>query len=413
MRMTQDNPMRAHSSSSLWQRLMFRVLARISTGYLVIEDGTQTHTFGQPDSTPKARIQVLDPAVYREFVLNGDMGAAEAWVLGLWDTHDLTQIVRLFARNLDALEPHPVLSRLRRVASWLDHALNRNTLNQARANIAAHYDLGNDLFEQFLDPSMMYSSAIFPQPDASLEDAQAHRLQRIGEKLALKPQDHLLEIGTGWGGLAIYMAKHFGCRVTTTTISQKQYQYARAQVEAAGLQDRITLLDQDYRQLTGRYDKLVSLEMIEAVGHEYLDSYFRQCDRLLKPDGLMLLQAITIADQRYEAYRRGVDFIQKYIFPGGALPSVARLTGEVARSTELVLRHLDDFGVDYARTLQHWRERFNRSAPILRERGYDEAFQRLWNYYFSYCEGGFLERNIGVVQMVLTKPEQREVQRIT
>lgn len=408
MRITGNEAVSATETLGFWQRLMFRALEKnIQQGYLVLEQNGQTWAFGDAHSDCRALVEIRDPAVYKEFVLGGGLGAAEAYVLKLWDTHDLTAVVQVFARNLDAIDNNPFLLSFRKVLSWLDHKFNRNTINQSRRNIAAHYDLGNPLFEKFLDPHMMYSAAIYPAAGASLEDAQTFRLHRICQKLDLQPDDHLLEIGTGWGGMAIFAAKHYGCKVTTTTISQQQFDYAKERVAAEGLTDRITLLLQDYRLLEGKYDKLVSLEMIEAVGHEYLSTYFKKCDALLKPHGAMLLQAITIADQRYDYYRKSVDFIQKYIFPGGALPSIARMAHEVSKATQMTVKHLEDFGPHYARTLKDWRERFNRQSEALHDMGYDEAFQRLWNYYFAYCEGGFWERNIGVAQLLLAKPDNR------
>ncbi|WLD59521.1 cyclopropane-fatty-acyl-phospholipid synthase family protein [Salinispirillum sp. LH 10-3-1] len=408
MRITGDQELATSTSTSFWQRLMFRALqSHITEGYLVLEQDGQTWAFGDANSHCRAVVEIRDNAVYKEFVLGGGLGAAEAYVMKLWDTHDLTAVVQVFARNLKALESNKLMVSFRKALSWLDHQFNRNTINQSRRNIAAHYDLGNDLFEKFLDPQMMYSAAMYPAASASLEDAQTFRLHRICQKLDLQPQDHLLEIGTGWGGMAIFAAKHYGCRVTTTTISQQQYDYAARRVAEEGLEDRITLLLQDYRLLTGEYDKLVSLEMIEAVGHEYLSTYFKKCDTLLKPNGAMLLQAITIADQRYDYYRKSVDFIQKYIFPGGALPSISRMANEVSKVTQMTVKHMEDFGPHYARTLKDWRERFNRQSEQLHELGYDESFQRLWNYYFAYCEGGFWERNIGVAQLLLAKPDNR------
>ncbi|TGG95536.1 class I SAM-dependent methyltransferase [Natronospirillum operosum] len=407
MRITGDRAVAAGSAPGIWRRLMFRALEQIEDGYLVIEENGETWAFGNPASDCRASVEIRDPAVYREFVLGGGLGAAEAYVLKLWDSHDLTRVVQVFARNLKTLQRGGPLATLRKTLAWLDHQLNRNTINQARRNIAAHYDLGNDLFEHFLDPSMMYSAAMYPSRDASLEDAQTFRLHRICQKLDLQPDDHLLEIGTGWGGMALFAARHYGCRVTTTTISRQQFDYAQQRVREAGLEDRVTLLMQDYRDLEGEYDKLVSLEMIEAVGHQYLSTYFRKCNDLLKPDGAMLLQAITIADQRYDHYRRNVDFIQKYIFPGGALPSVSQLAGEISRATDMTVKHLEDFGQHYARTLRDWCERFNRNSEQLLNQGYDESFQRLWNYYLAYCEGGFREHNIGVAQLVLAKPQNR------
>jgi cyclopropane-fatty-acyl-phospholipid synthase len=285
--------------------------------------------------------------------------------------------------------------------------MNRNSKEGARRNIAAHYDLGNDFVRLFLDPSMMYSSAIYPHRRASLAEAADYKLQRICEKLQLKASDHLLEIGTGWCCLAIYAARHYGCRVTTTTISREQHDYALAQVQAAGLQDRITLLFDDYRDLNGRYTKLVSVEMIEAVGHEHFAQYFRHCASLLEDDGLMLLQAITMTDQRYEDSRRQVDFIQRYIFPGGSLPSMA-LIGELTRAhTDMNVLHMEDIGQHYARTLKHWREAFETQIDKVRAMNFDERFIRMWRYYLCYCEGGFLERSIGTAQLLLAKPGYR------
>jgi cyclopropane-fatty-acyl-phospholipid synthase len=282
--------------------------------------------------------------------------------------------------------------------------VNRNTLKGSRRNIGAHYDLGNELFELFLDETMMYSCGIFERPESSLKEASEAKLERICRKLQLKASDHVIEIGTGWGGFAIYAAKHFGCRVTTTTISQQQYDYALQRVREAGLEDRITLLFRDYRELEGQFDKLVSIEMIEAVGHEHFDTYFRKCSELLKADGMMLLQSITIADQRYPIAKKSIDFIQRYIFPGGCLPSVAALSDSVARKTDMRIYDLEDIGVHYATTLRIWRERFFARLEEVHRLGYPERFIRMWNYYLSYCEGGFRQQAIGTVQLLLTKP---------
>ena len=287
------------------------------------------------------------------------------------------------------------------------HALRRNSRAGSRRNIAAHYDLGNDFFRLFLDETLMYSAATYEHPQQSLHDAQLARLDRICHRLELKPTDHLLEIGTGWGGLALHAARHFGCRVTTTTISREQWKLARERVCEAGLQDRIEVLCQDYRDLEGRYDKLVSIEMIEAIGHAYYDTYFARCSQLLKPEGAMLLQAITIPDQRYERARRSVDFIQRYIFPGSCIPSVAALTQSIARASDLRVFDLEDIGPHYATTLAHWRENFRANLSRVRALGYDDQFIRMWEYYLCYCEGGFAERALGDVLMLLVKPGNR------
>jgi len=289
------------------------------------------------------------------------------------------------------------------------HAFRRNSRAGARRNIAAHYDLGNDFFRLFLDETMMYSAATFEHPRQSLYDAQVARLDLICQKLELKPTDHLLEIGSGWGGLALHAAQRFGCRVTTTTISREQWRLTRDRVAAAILGDRVDVLCMDYRDLTGTYDKIVSIEMIEAIGHQYYDTYFAKCSELLAPHGAMLLQAITIADQRYERARRSVDFIQRYIFPGSCIPSVAALSSSIARASDLRLFHLDDIGPHYATTLAHWRQNLRANLARVRSLGYGEEFIRMWEYYFCYCEGGFMERVIGDVQMLLVKPGNRRM----
>ena len=289
----------------------------------------------------------------------------------------------------------------------LMHSFNANTRDGSRKNISAHYDLGNEFFELFLDPTMMYSAAMYPGKEATLEQAAVHKLDRMCQKLELGPGDHLLEIGTGWGGMAIHAAKHYGCHVTTTTISKEQFDYAKARVEAEGLSDQITLLLEDYRDLSGQYDKLVSIEMIEAVGHEYYDSYFSKCSELLKPEGLMAIQAITIADQRYDYARKSVDFIQRYIFPGGCLPSNAIIADKVANKTDMQIVNIEDITEHYADTLQDWRQRFFDQLEAVRKQGFDDVFCRMWDFYLAYCEGGFRERAISTGQFVMAKPSYR------
>jgi cyclopropane-fatty-acyl-phospholipid synthase len=299
------------------------------------------------------------------------------------------------------------MARFGGVLLKLAHWYRRNTRAGSQRNIHAHYDLGNELFQLFLDPTMMYSSAVFPRPDASLEEASLHKLDLVCRKLDLRPDDHLLEIGTGWGGLALHAARNFGCRVTTTTISRNQFDFATGRVRGAGLGDRVKVLARDYRDLTGTFDKLVSIEMIEAVGHRFLDGYFRICSERLKPAGRMLLQAIVIADRNFEQARRSVDFIQKYIFPGGALSSCGALLSSVSRTTDLQLAGFQDIGLDYARTLRIWRERFLGRLRDVQRLGYPDDFVRMWEWYLAYCEGGFRERAISAVQVVFDKPECR------
>ncbi len=394
--------------AGLLRRAILRQLRQLRHGQLRLLENGELLQFGNPADALQAEIEVLDPAFWGLVAGNGSVGAGEAYIHGYWHSPDLTAVVRLFVSNLDVLDGlEGGLALFGRPALKALHWLNRNTRKGSRKNIAAHYDLGNALFEQFLDPTMMYSAAMFPAADSSLEQAQLNKLERICQKLDLRPDDHLLEIGTGWGSMALYAATHYGCRVTTTTLSREQYEYTRQRIEAQGLQERITLLLRDYRDLDGQYDKLVSIEMIEAVGHRFLPTYFRQCARLLKPDGLMLLQAITIREQRYEQARHSVDFIQRYIFPGGALPSVGRMLEVIGADTDLNLHHLEDFGLHYARTLRCWHDNFKRAHPNLQQLGYDAAFLRLWEFYLCYCEGGFLERAIGTAQLLLAKPQAR------
>ena len=394
--------------AGLLRRAVLRQLANLRHGLLLVHEGSEVLHFGTPQSSQRAEIRVNDPAVWGLVAGNGSIGAGEAYIHGYWSTPDLTAVVRIFVANLDVLDAmESGLARLGRPLIQGLHWLNRNTRQGSRRNIAAHYDLGNDLFEQFLDPTMMYSAAMFLRGDDSLQQAQLNKLQRICEKLVLQPSDHLLEIGTGWGSMAIYAASQYGCRVTTTTLSSEQYAYTERRIREQGLEDRITLLLEDYRDLVGQYDKLVSIEMIEAVGHRFLPTYFEQCARLLKPEGLMLLQAITIRDQRYEQARQSVDFIQRYIFPGGALPSMHKMLEVISRHTDLNLHHMEDFGLHYARTLRLWRENLSQARQRLEQLGYDDYFYRLWEFYLCYCEGGFLERTIGTAQLLLAKPGAR------
>lgn len=386
--------------------LVLAQLGKLRHGYLRVSHGGQQWCFGSADSPLQAELEIVDDKAWRLIACNGSIGAGEAYIHGYWRSPDLAAVTRLFVANLEVLDAmESGLARLGRPALRLLHWLNRNSRRGARRNILAHYDLGNALFEQLLDPTMMYSAAMFEHEGQSLEQAQLNKLEHICRKLRLHPGDHLIEIGCGWGSLAIHAATQHGCRVTTTTLSEAQYAYTRQRVEALGLEQRVTVLREDYRDLRGTFDKLVSIEMIEAVGHRYLPDYFNQCARLLKPDGLMLLQAITIRDQRYHQARRSVDFIQRYIFPGGALPSLTVLLQNATRHTPLNLVHLQDFGLDYARTLRHWHDNLRQARSALTALGYDDAFQRLWEFYLCYCQGGFEERAIGVAQLLLAAPK--------
>lgn len=396
------------SASSHWaRRIVFKQLSMLQSGRLkVVESGLDDREFGDGDNQyPVAEIHVSDASAWRDILTGGSIGAAESYVAGDWTTPDLTALLRFFTRNIDRMNAfEDRFSWITKPALRGLHWLNRNSKTGSRKNIEAHYDLGNALFELFLDPTMMYSSAIYPEVTSSLDEAAVFKLDRICQKLDLGPTDSVIEIGTGWGGFAIHAAKHYGCQVTTTTISREQYDLALARIEAEGLTDRITLLFDDYRDLKGQYDKLVSIEMIEAVGPQYLDSYFEQISTLLKPDGLALIQAINMPEQRYDRALKNVDFIQRFIFPGSFIPSFGAIFESVRNGTDLVLSASDDFGFHYARTLRDWRERFLEARTRIQALGYDDAFIRLWTFYFCYCEAGFAERAIGVSQIVFAKP---------
>jgi cyclopropane-fatty-acyl-phospholipid synthase len=399
-----------HWLTAATRRGVHRILGSLEHGHLVMVENGQEQRYGNPDAPlgMRAHVEILDPGCFVDIAVGGTIGVAESYMAGKFECDDLTALVRIFVRNQSVMERmEGGATRLLMPVLRLAHHLNRNTRRGSRRNIAAHYDLGNEFFELFLDPTMMYSSAIYPHPEADLNEAAVHKLDVICRKLQLKPQDHLLEIGTGWGGLAVHAARHYGCRVTTTTISAEQHRMASARAVAAGLGDRIEVLRSDYRELNGQYDKLVSVEMFEAVGYRFFDTFFDQCARLMKPSGEMLLQTITIADQRFETARRSVDFIQRYIFPGGCLPSVAAIAGSVARATDLRIVGLEDIGPHYARTLGDWRERFRSRQDEVRSLGFPESFLRMWDWYLSYCEGGFHERAISNVQLVMARPENR------
>ena len=397
-------------STALAKRLVFKLFNQLRHGELVIQDGDTTHRFGGGDVSiaPSATVVIHEQRAYSRILTGGTMGAAEAYIDGDWSTEQLTDVTRVFSANI------PILEAMKNKQNWfikagvkLAHAARKNSVSGSRENIAAHYDLGNEFFSLFLDPSLMYSSAVYPKGSDNLAEASQHKLKLICEDLELKPTDHLVEIGTGWGGMAIYAAENYGCKVTTTTISKEQLDYARAEVERRGLQDKVTLLFEDYRNLSGQFDKLVSIEMIEAVGHEYFDTYFGRVSSLLKPDGKAVIQAITINEQRYEDYRKSVDFIKRYIFPGGCLPSLNIISGALTRTTDMQIIDLRDIAIDYAKTLKHWHEAFMAELDAVKSLGFDEKFIRMWRFYLSYCEGGFRERIIGTYQITMAKPYYR------
>ena len=392
----------------LAKQMVFRLLGAIQFGQIVVRDGADQWTFG-PDESLAAHITVRDSSFYRQVVFGGSIGAGEAYIDHLWDCDDLVVLSRIMVLNIDLLD------RMERGLGWilqifrlLGHAVNNNSRKGAKRNILAHYDLGNEMYQSFLDSTMMYSSAIYANGSSTLEEASHYKLETICKKLDLRATDRIIEIGSGWGGFAIHAARNYGCHVTTTTISDAQYAEAKSRIEGAGLTDRITLLQSDYRDLHGSFDKLVSIEMVEAVGRKYLPTFFKKCSELLAENGTMLLQAITIRDNKYDQYARSVDFIQRHIFPGGHVPSVTKMVNLLTEKTDMVVRSLEDFGPHYARTLRDWRYRFAKAFPSLREHGYDERFRRLWEFYLCYCEGGFQERSISVVHLVASRPGNRD-----
>lgn len=404
-------PQQLSTGQKTARSLVFTLLGKLDFGSLTVVESfsdnepKQQTVFGHSQNSHiTAVIEVKNPAFYSRVLAGGSIAAAEAYMDGWWDSPDLTAVMELMAINsstLDNLEGKS--SIFTKLSHRITHWLNRNTLENSAKNIEAHYDLSNELYATFLDEKMLYSSALYSDSKDTLEQAQENKMARLCEQLKLTEQDHVIEIGTGWGAMAIYMAERYGCQVTTTTISEEQYQFALKKIEEKGLTNRITLLKEDYRNLTGTYDKLVSIEMIEAVGKEYLNSYIQKCQSLLKPRGLMAIQAITIADQRYDYYSNNVDFIQKYIFPGGFLPSITALTQAATQNSDLVLRDLFDIGEDYAKTLNDWRARFDLAEPMVRRLGFDTRFIRMWNYYFCYCEGGFKAKSISTVHLTFQR----------
>jgi cyclopropane-fatty-acyl-phospholipid synthase len=407
----------AATSASWWDRraraALFKRLEGLGGGRIVVREPGVQSAFGAARADDnreplEAELTIRRPRFFRRAALGGSLGVAESYLAGDWDCDDLTALIRILLRDSTTGDrADGWLAPLWRAGARLLHRLRPNSRSGSRRNIAAHYDLGNEFFQLLLDDTLAYSSGIFVSPQADLRDASIEKMDRICRKLDLRPGDEVVEIGSGWGGWAIHAAANYGCRVTTTTISRRQYDLARRRIDEAGLADRITLLLEDYRDLRGTFDKLVSVEMIEAVGHRYFDDYFRACSRLLRPDGSMLVQAIVMPDRHYGPYLKSVDFIQRYVFPGGCLPSLGAIVDSTARATDLRMVHVEDFGPHYAETLRAWRSRFRDRLDEVRALGYDERFVRLWSYYMAYSEAAFEERYIGVVQVQFDKPRCR------
>lgn len=386
------------------EKKVMQQMRRIQVGAITWESNGVSEVLGNPSDDLQAKIQINHPDFYKQLAFRGSLGAGESYVKGDWQCDNLTDLMQIILKNesvFNTLDKR--WAALGTLLRSIKNRLSYNHVKRNKKNILAHYDLSNALFERFLDPSMLYSSAIFAHKEQSLAEAQQHKLQLICERLALKPTDHLLEIGTGWGALAVYAATHYGCHVTTTTISDAQYAYTEALIAKLGLGKQITLCRQDYRHLTGTYDKIVSIEMIESIGHHYFKRYFKTCDRLLKPGGLLLLQAITMNDQEYARYKHELDFIKAYIFPGGCLPCIAQMARDMQQHTRLQIREIHDIGLHYARTLALWRNNFQDNAEAIEALGFDARFFRLFQFYFTYCEAGFLSRYITNLHLIIQK----------
>ena len=388
----------------LYNKLVQQKLSQIKDAQISIKDGKSTKQYGKSDKL-SAKIEVLDNAFYKNIIFGGTIGASESFIRGEWRSPNLTNVIRVLAKNIEAQDKlENFFTFLSQPFLKVIHKLNENSVRGSKKNIARHYDLSNDFFSLFLDKNMMYSSAIYKTRKTSLEQAAIHKLDVICKKLNLKKTDHVVEIGTGWGGFAIHAAKNYGCKVTTTTISIEQYKLAKHRVKEAGLGGQIKVLLKDYRLLKGRYDKLVSIEMIEAVGYQFYDEYFKSISQLLKDDGDALIQAITIKDQRYSKAIKSVDFIQKYILPGSCIPSITAIQNSLTNVTDLVINDIEDIGHHYARTLADWRKKFLKNKLEIRRLGFDEQFIRMWLFYFAYCEGGFEEKVISDIHLHITKP---------
>ena len=401
----------AYEYQSIWERIVMNMVLKMNRGELkVILPSGATMYVGDGKEPFSATLEINDEAFFKKVVLYGDVGFGEAYVDGLWDTNDVNKLISWFLLNIEnapTISGSKVQSGFLNILKWINRFsfLNRaNTKSGSKKNISDHYDLNNDFFSLFLDPTMTYSAAYFKHQDMSLEEAQYEKYRALADRVKVKEGDHVLEIGTGWGGNAIFLAKNYGCKVTTTTISKEQYKYAVDRIEKEGLKDKINVLLKDYRDLEGTFDKIVSIEMLEAVGHKYLKSYFDQCGKLLKKDGILGIQVITSPDSRYESLKNGVDWIQKHIFPGSLLPSIGAINKAVNDTSEMTLVELEDIGLHYAKTLKMWAETFNINWNQIKELGFDDRFRRKWNYYLGYCEAAFGMRNINVMQLVYTRP---------
>ena len=407
---------RANWTTALYKKIIFEILSKMKKGQLnVTFPNGETETFGGNDKTITANIKINNTRFFKRIVMFGDVGFGESYVDGDWDTDNITNVISWMILNV---ENNPAVSgsgrkfspiSLLKIINRAYHRFNINSKKGSRKNISEHYDLNNDFFKLWLDESMTYSSAIFEGDTTDLREAQIAKYDRLCRQLKIKETDHVLEIGTGWGGFSIYAAENYGCKITTITISKEQYDYAKNLVLERKLENQIDVQLKDYRDISGSYDKIVSIEMLEAVGHEYLPTYFSKVNELLKPDGAIGLQVITSHDSNYDQLRKGIDWIQKHIFPGSLLPSIAAINSAVNKTSNLYLHDMKNIGLDYARTLREWRTSFNSRLNDIFKLNFSNSFVRKWNYYLSYCEAAFAMRNISVVQMIYTRPNNRNL----
>ena len=403
-------PTKATFLTSVFKNGLKKKLSHLNVGCISVVDGVDKFSFGDTGSELRVNVQVHSQEFYVMTGSGGAMGIAEAYILGYWTSDDVVMLMRIILKNRSILlSLNDGFAKILSPINKLIHRSRQNTLKGSKENILAHYDLSNDFYKLWLDPTMTYSCAYFMDTNTTLEDASIEKLDRMCRKLNLSEKDNILEVGTGWGSFSIHAAKNYGCSITTTTISDAQYEYAKARVVEEGLESKINVINKDYRKLDGQYDKIVSIEMIEAVGYEYISEYFKKLSSLLKPDGLMALQGITYNDQNFDTYKDSVDFIKKYIFPGSCLISISQIIDVIKNKTDLSMIDMEDITRHYAETLNRWRKNFMNVLPEVKEMGYSKAFINMWEFYFLYCEAGFLERNIGDVQMVFAKSGARDV----
>ena len=403
-------PKKATFLTSVFKNGLKKKLSHLNVGCINVKDGDDKFSFGDIDSELQVNVQVHSQEFYVMTGSGGAMGIAEAYILGYWTSDDVVMLMRIILKNRSILlSLNNGFAKILNPINKLIHRSRQNTLKGSKENILAHYDLSNDFYKLWLDPTMTYSCAYFKDTNTTLEDASIEKLDRMCRKLKLSEEDNILEVGTGWGSFSIHAAKNYGCSITTTTISDAQYEYAKARVVEEGLESKINVINKDYRKLDGQYDKIVSIEMIEAVGYEYISEYFKKLSSLLKPDGLMALQGITYNDQNFDTYKDSVDFIKKYIFPGSCLISISQIIDVIKNKTDLSMIDMEDITRHYAETLNRWRKNFMSVLPEVKEMGYSKAFINMWEFYFLYCEAGFLERNIGDVQLVFAKSGARDV----